>query len=193
MLILFSRACFFALPFILAGLIHIAVIKFGFLKSLESIPLDGGATINGQPVFGKNKTLRGAATVIISIAVFFILERIAARHFLIAAKLNVINIALIPSIGWSVLLGVGCIVGELPNSFLKRRLNIAPGAKGEGGFLRTFFWVMDQIDSLLGVLVLASFHWRPSWGMLIALFVIAMVIHPIGGALMVGLGLKRSV
>jgi hypothetical protein len=100
MFILILQACFFALPFILAGLIHIAVIKFGLLKSLEGIPLDGGATIRGQPVFGKNKTLRGAVTVIISTTAFFILEGIAARHFPIVAKLTVVNIALIPSIGW---------------------------------------------------------------------------------------------
>src|SRR5258707_9700902 len=123
MFILFSQACFFTLPFIIAGLIHITVIKSGFLKSLERIPLDGGATINGRPVFGKNKTLRGAITVTSSTTVFFILEGVAARHSSFVAQLAVVNINLIPSIGWGALLGVGCIVGELPNSFLKRRLN----------------------------------------------------------------------
>jgi hypothetical protein len=76
---------------------------------------------------------------------------------------------------------------------LKRRLNIAPGAEGESNFLKAFFWVIDQIDSLLGVLVLASFYWKPSLSMLIALFVIVMVTHPIGAAIMVRLGLKRTI
>jgi len=190
MAILLSKALFFTLPFIIAGLIHIAVIKFGWLKSLEGVPLDGGATINGQPVFGKNKTLRGAVIVILSTMVFFIIEGVAARHSSVVAKLAVVNVNLIPSIGWGALLGVGCIVGELPNSFLKRRLNIEPGAEHPSGFLKAFFWVMDQIDSLFGVIVIASFYWRPSSRMFIALLVVAIVIHPIGAAIMVRLGLK---
>ena len=47
---------------------------------------------------------------------------------------------------------------ELPNSFIKRRFNIVPGEidKGIKGFI---FFIIDQIDSLIGVfLVLMYFN-----------------------------------
>lgn len=193
MFIDFAQACLFTLPFVLAGLIHIAIIKYGFLKSFARIQLDGGAKISGQPIFGQNKTLRGAVIVILSTMLFFMLEGIAARHSSFIARLAIVDIDVVPSIGWGALLGVGCILGELPNSFLKRRLKIEPGAESRNGFLKAFFWVMDQIDSLLGVIILARFYWKPSLRVLIMLFGIAIVIHPIGAAIMVRLGLKRTV
>jgi CDP-diglyceride synthetase len=193
MFTLLAQALFFVAPFVLAGVVHIVVIKFDLLKSLARIPLDASATINGQPVFGKNKTLRGVATMIISATLFIVLEGIAARHSSSVARLSVVDFNLIRPLPWGVLLGVGCVLGELPNSFLKRRLNIAPGGEAESGFLKLFFWIMDQIDSLLGVLVVASFQWTPSLSMLIVLLAIAMLIHPLGAFVMVRLGLKRNV
>jgi len=44
------------------------------------------------------------------------------------------------------------MLSELPNSMLKRQLGIAPGAAG-GGILGMFFYVLDQIDMLIGVWV----------------------------------------
>jgi CDP-diacylglycerol--serine O-phosphatidyltransferase len=40
------------------------------------------------------------------------------------------------------------MLGELPNSFLKRRLGIAPGATPARG--RPLFVLMDQLDSGIG-------------------------------------------
>ena len=39
---------------------------------------------------------------------------------------------------------------ELPNSFIKRRINIIPG-KTDKGIKGILFFVIDQIDSLIGV------------------------------------------
>ena len=48
------------------------------------------------------------------------------------------------------LLGIGTVLGELPNSFLKRRLDIAPGAQRRtaGGIALI---VLDQEDLVPGV------------------------------------------
>ena len=48
------------------------------------------------------------------------------------------------------LLGTGYVVGELPNSFFKRELDVAPGGAAKG-WLGPVFWVIDQVDSLIGV------------------------------------------
>jgi hypothetical protein len=46
--------------------------------------------------------------------------------------------------------GGAAMLAELPNSLLKRQLNIAPGAAGSGirGML---FYLLDQIEMLVGV------------------------------------------
>ena len=49
-----------------------------------------------------------------------------------------------------VLLGLGYSLLELPNSFIKRRLDIKPG-KTLTGFTKVFFIFLDQADSLFGV------------------------------------------
>ena len=49
-----------------------------------------------------------------------------------------------------VLLGLGYSLFELPNSFLKRRLDITPG-KSISGFWKVFFIFLDQADSVFGV------------------------------------------
>ena len=41
---------------------------------------------------------------------------------------------------------------ELPNSFIKRRLQIAPGRTGKG-WIGIVFFLIDQIDSLVGVML----------------------------------------
>jgi CDP-diglyceride synthetase len=192
MFVLLAQAAFFTLPFVLAGVIHIAIIKYGLFKQLECIQLDGGLTINGRPLFGKNKTLRGAVTVIFSTTAFFVLEGVAGRNSPFIASVVLVNNSVIVCAGWGALLGVGCILGELPNSFLKRRLNIKPGAESGNPLLKVFFWIWDQVDSVLGVIILARIYWKPSWLMLMTLFVFALVIHPIGAGLMVRLGLKQS-
>jgi hypothetical protein len=59
--------------------------------------------------------------------------------------------------------------------------------------LKPLFWILDQLDSLIGVLVIASFSWKPSVPMIIALLIVTVVVHPLGAKAMVGLGLKKSI
>lgn len=66
---------------------------------------------------------------------------------------------------WGFLLGAGYIIGELPNSLVKRQLDIVPGA-ATTGWEGALFWVMDQLDS---------------------------VIHPLVAAIMVASGLKLRI
>jgi CDP-2,3-bis-(O-geranylgeranyl)-sn-glycerol synthase len=53
------------------------------------------------------------------------------------------------------MVGAAAMMAELPNSFLKRQLGIGAGQAGRGvlGFL---FYVIDQVDMLLGVWLVLS-------------------------------------
>jgi CDP-diacylglycerol--serine O-phosphatidyltransferase len=95
-------------------------------------------------------------------------------------------------LAWGALLGAGYIAGELPNSFAKRQLAIAPGASGSGAAGRVF-WVVDQLDSLVGMLIAISPVWRPSLALLAAIVAIMLVAHPVSAWIMVLFGLKDRV
>ncbi|MFP5406515.1 MAG: CDP-archaeol synthase, partial [Gammaproteobacteria bacterium] len=49
-------------------------------------------------------------------------------------------------------LGAAFMLAELPNSFLKRRLGIAPGSAGSRQPLACLLAIVDRLDSLCGVL-----------------------------------------
>lgn len=60
-------------------------------------------------------------------------------------------------------MGIAYVLFELPNSFIKRRLDI-PSGKTVRGAKGCIFFVIDQIDSLFGVAaVLAVLYPMPFW------------------------------
>jgi hypothetical protein len=63
------------------------------------------------------------------------------------------------------LVGAAAMAAELPNSFLKRRLGIAPGAQA-GGIRGLVFHVADQIDVVFGAWALLSCVVTPTWARL---------------------------
>ncbi len=191
-LILLSQALVFALPFVLAGLTHIVVIKYKVLESLANLPLDFGQKLRGHRLFGKNKTVRGALVMILGITFWILLQASIVNYFPSTAKLMVVNYSQVSPLLWGLLLGTGCVIGELPNSFIKRQLQIAPGDQATG-ILKPLFWIIDQVDSLVGALILASIMWQPTFEMLVVLFLCTIIIHPMGAIIMYGLGLKRAI
>jgi dolichol kinase len=103
-------------PVAAAGLVHHAVRRFDLLSALR-IPLH-------DALFGRNKTLRG----------FIVMPLVCGAFY---------AFILTPAAG--VLIGFAYVIAELPNSYLKRRLGIAPG-QASGPLFR----VLDHLDSALG-------------------------------------------
>lgn len=179
-----------ALPVVLGGLLHVAAIKVRLWPGLAAIPLDGGLVLRGRRVFGANKTLRGAVVMVLATAL--------SSWGCAALGLGpvVLPIQTASPLVWGALLGAGYIAGELPNSFLKRQLDIAPGAAAPAGrwWQRPLFWVIDQLDFLAGIVVVTASAGQPlPVDVAITLGVIALVLHPLIAGLMVLLGLKSRV
>jgi dolichol kinase len=123
-------------PVILAGLTHHVVRKVNLLAGLQ-VSIDE-LLFAGREVFGRNKTLRGFVVMPVATAAFFAAEGALLRHVCPAASIG------LP--GWSgAVVGLGYVVAELPNSWLKRRAGLAPGAHGPG-----VFRVLDLVDSAVG-------------------------------------------
>lgn len=190
-LIEFAQAFFFGVPFMFAGLMHIAVIKYNLLPRLADLPLDCELELRGKRIFGKNKTVRGVVTMISGVTILTLLQAVVVRCFSFEAELVIVDYHRVSPLIWGGLLGAGCVVGELPNSFIKRQLNIEPGDQAPGP-LKPIFWFIDQIDSLIGMLLFASIVWKPNLDIVISMFIITLIIHPLGTLIMVSLRLKQS-
>jgi len=115
-----------------------------FLKS----PIDFGVKVRGKRLFGKNKTWRGlVGAIVLGIVVAYIQKLLF--QFDVMKSISIVNYDSISIILLGALLGFGAMVGDLVESFVKRQIDLKPGA-------RLIFW--DQTDWVIGSLIFASFY-----------------------------------
>jgi CDP-2,3-bis-(O-geranylgeranyl)-sn-glycerol synthase len=139
--------------FLVAAFSGAGVCQALWLSSARSrrfdVPIDGGRTWRGRRLFGDNKTLRGFVVMVPATAASFALVA-AAWPGAAAGALWPLSLAGYASLGaWA---GVGFMAGELPNSFIKRQLDIAPGAPARGRWLHPLFAMIDRCDSVVGAM-----------------------------------------
>jgi CDP-2,3-bis-(O-geranylgeranyl)-sn-glycerol synthase len=116
-------------------------------------PLDGGATFRRRRVFGDNKTLRGFVVMVPAASLAFALLALVTREPA-GAGLWPLSIAGYARLGACA--GLGFMLGELPNSFVKRQLGIAPGDRTRSAMGAALQFAIDRIDSGLGMLSAVS-------------------------------------
>lgn len=141
------------IPTVLAGILVMLWCKLPILKFMAR-PIDMGRNfVDGKRLFGDNKTWKGLLGYVLFNLIFSILWGLVCRNKSLG-DLNFFyqeheNTFLFNCL-IGVLLGLGYSLFELPNSFLKRRLDITPG-KTVTGFKKIFFVFLDQADSVFGV------------------------------------------
>jgi len=148
---------FLFLPAILGGVLNMVFVKLPLLKSLQ-VPMDGGKSLkDGKRVFGDNKTWKGFLGMIVltALSAWLVWHRAFTFSYLRGA-----------------LLGFAYVAAELPNSFVKRRLNLPPGKNG--GFVQKFF---DMADSAIGCILVFPLIYPITWLEALALFVIGTLTH----------------
>jgi hypothetical protein len=176
------RFAWLAAPVVVAALVHLAVLRFRWLEPLR-VPLDGGATWRGKRIFGDNKTLRGAVVMIGVSSLTRVLQGVVRARRLEYFDYGDANLALI-----GMLLGLGFVLGELPNSFIKRQLGVAPG--GHGGILHA---LGDQLDSVIGALLTLSLIWVPPLRVWVIGMALGAGLHMAVNGAFVLVGVKRNV
>lgn len=187
-----AQALWLALPVTLAGLTHVLAIARNVLPGLADVRLDGGLRVRGRPLFGANKTLRGAIVMIAACVIWTGAIDLVQRALGLHDSLRFIAREQLGSIALGLLLGTAYIVGELPNSFVKRQLDIAPGAAAGRGW-RSLFWAVDQLDSAVAIVLMLSAFRVPSFAFVLTLLGVTLTVHPTVAAIMVALGLKRRI
>lgn len=168
-------ALFLVLAFVLAGLLH-SLWLHNRLSQALAIPLDGGRMFRGQPILGANKTLRG-----------FIMIPAAALAFAAVAALISLLKGVPPATLWQLTpagyaalgawAGFGFMAGELPNSFVKRRLGILPGQAPASGLTRAICFTIDHTDSIVGMLAAVTVAVHTPWTTWLWVLVLGPSIH----------------
>jgi len=182
-------ALFLIGAFVLAGLAHSAWLRTAVSQRL-AIPLDGGARIRGRRVFGDNKTVRGFAVMIPAASMAFIVLATLLRRMApdLAGGLWPLTLGEMAALGaWAAL---GFMLGELPNSFVKRQLDIAPGAAPRAPTARMVSFLIDRYDSILGMLAVVTLVAGAPWATWAYVVVLGPPIHWSFSVLLYQLGVK---
>jgi hypothetical protein len=136
------------LPLLVGLALHGFCIKYDVMAFLCR-PIDRERSFRGKRIFGENKTWRGVVIVGLGTAVGFGLQSLVLHRSASIRSVELFDYAFFKSVAVGLAVGVAAMLSELPNSFIKRRFEIAPGSVAKG-WKRAIFYVYDQIDFLLG-------------------------------------------
>ena len=174
------------LPVLGGALAHAPVLRYDLVAPLKQ-PLDAGVSVGGTRLFGDNKTLRGAlvmagGTTLAAIALTrqrWFRERLPGE------------LSAAPPAVYGALLGAGVVLGELPNSFAKRRLGIAPGDR-RSSLLGAAIAVYDQGDFVPMSALTLSPLWRMTAREVAEAFAVVAVVHAAVNVAGYALGARTS-
>ena len=167
---------FLVTAFTLSGLAHTAWLAAPRSRRF-AVPLDGGRVLGGRRIFGDHKTVRGLLVMVPATGVSFALlaALLAAGPGIAASGLWPLSPAAYSLLGtWAAL---GFMAGELPNSFIKRRLGIPPGAAARGRRLRAVCLVADRLDSSVGMLLALALVVPVSWPICLFVLIAGPLVH----------------
>ena len=132
-------------------------------------PIDFGKSLSdGQRVFGDHKTIRGFVTGLIVGVIVGAFESVFFNP-------NLVIVAILASLG--------ALLGDLAGAFVKRRLKISPGKS---------LPVFDQLDFVVGALLLVSPIVSLSLGAALILVLVTPPIHLLTNLGAYVLGLKST-
>ncbi|MFT5497532.1 MAG: CDP-diglyceride synthetase, partial [Kiritimatiellia bacterium] len=148
----FIATVFLLLTFFIAGIAQVIWLKSDASKGFTR-RLDGGRMVRGRPLFGPNKTWRGFMVMVPAIAILFAVFGGGRAWFGPAYTdalwaLSTVQYALLGA--W---VGFAFMLAELPNSFVKRQLDVSAGSAPDHPQLRTLCFLVDQVDSVVGSLI----------------------------------------
>jgi CDP-2,3-bis-(O-geranylgeranyl)-sn-glycerol synthase len=153
------------------------------------MPLDGGRTLGEHRLLGDNKTIRGFIVIVPAASLAFgLLAWLMVTSPAGLAGLWPLTPAQYALVGaWGAL---GFMAGELPNSFVKRRLGIRPGAAAEGRVRAPLFSVVDRIDSIVGLMLALMVVVPVPWGTWLCVVLVGPALHGLFSVALFRLGVK---
>jgi len=163
-----------------AGATNMVFVKASILNGL-SRPMDNGVLLrDGKRLFGSNKTWKGFFGMIVLTSIWLAIAGSLSARFPGIQSLSLISFEDLkaPFNAWffGAIWGLAYVLAELPNSFVKRRIDIPPGknATGTQGFL---FLLLDQADSVIACVIVLPLFSSITWPDAIALVVLGSLAH----------------
>ena len=145
-------ALFLIAAFTIAGVAQTAWFKMPASGRL-AIPLDAGLMLRGRRLLGAHKTLRGFVVMVPAASLSFTLLAFATGQ---PEKVGLWPLTIWQYTCLGAWAAFGFMAGELPNSFIKRQLDVAPGDIGTSPIGRCFQLLVDRLDSPAGMLAALS-------------------------------------
>ncbi|MBS7659162.1 CDP-2,3-bis-(O-geranylgeranyl)-sn-glycerol synthase [Candidatus Bathyarchaeota archaeon] len=124
--------------------------------------------LDGKPIFGKNKTFKGFISGLLVGTFAGFLESIIFPGYQM-------------SLGFFI--SLGALLGDLAGAFLKRRIGMAPGE---------MLPIIDQIDFIMGAIILAFPFFELTLELVAVIFVITIPLHVLTNFVAYRLGLKSK-
>ena len=141
----------FTVPLAIGGGFHMLFVRQNILPFLR-VPIK-------TSWFGKNKTWRGVALMIGFTILGVWVGQWSERYLKVSLPYRLSDASFI---ALGLLLGAAFILGELPNSFVKRRLGIKPGQLPDRYKILTI--IGDQMDSALPITLVYWIYFEMRWG-----------------------------
>jgi CDP-archaeol synthase len=178
-------AVFLLMAFVLAGAAQTAWFAAPGSHAF-AVPLDGGLEWRGRRILGANKTVRGFIVMMPAAAASFAL--LSSLPTPIARGLWPLTTAGYAALGaWA---AFGFMAGELPNSFVKRQLDVPPGAAASSVFGTACQLLVDRLDSGVGMLLAVSLVVPTPWTTWAVVLLVGPFIHWSFSVVMFRLGIK---
>jgi len=147
-----------------------------------AVPIDGGAKWHKKEIFGPNKTWRG---LVVGIVTGIFVAGIQALLFFYVdffKRNSIIDYGSVNFVLLGALMGGGALMGDLIESFIKRRLNKPSGKPW-------FPW--DQVDWIIGAIVLSSIVYVPHLMTAIVTLVLYTGVHLCSDRVVCWMGIKK--
>ena len=183
-----AQALYLFAPLVLSAALSGIVLRFDLAPWLAA-PIDGGRCLAGRRVLGDGKTWRGVVVAVAGSVVATSIQKALPVDW--TTTLAVIDYTAVNPVAFGAAMGAGAMLGELPNSFAKRRLGIARGRTARG-LLGVLFYVFDQIDLLVGAWPMLLPWVRPSFALVVASIVVTLIVHPLVALIGYLIGARRS-
>ena len=164
-------------PLLVAALLHGLCLAHGWLGFLAR-PIDAGRTLRGRPLFGHSKRWRGPIVVAAGAGLAFALQRSVLHGCAALASIELVDYAALPGYWLGALAGAAAELAELPNSFVKRQLDIAPGKTARGP-LAVVFYLWDQLDLLAGYWLVFGYFVPPTPSRVAVSMLLVGGLHPV--------------
>lgn len=177
MLLFLLKVLYFIAPAGFANLTPVIVKWVPFLN----YPMDFGATLFGKRVFGKNKTWRGLVFGV-GVGILTSYIQLVLFRFPLFRSLSIVHYPSYPFWLLGLLFGLGVILGDAIESFIKRQIGIKEGQR---------LLLFDQVDWVIGSFLFASIilHLHPLvfvWGIILGFF-----LHILGKNIGYYLGINK--